>query len=165
MIEIDNRQNKMKISEDINTIINSAIDFALKYEGFTRPYEVSVVITDNDGIKNINWEFRKINKETDVLSFPMLEYGEGHYEGFDTESDFRDTNPETGEVILGDIVISIEKAFTQASEYGHSIMREVAFLTVHSVLHLLGYDHELNEDRLIMRKKEEDILSMMKLFR
>ena len=166
MIEIDNRQDKIKISEDINTIIDSAIDFALKYEDFDKPYEVSVVITDNNGIRNINREFRKINRDTDVLSFPMIEYKEVHHGGNNVErNNFEDTNPQTGEVILGDIVISIEKAFAQADEYGHSIMREVAFLTVHSVLHLLGYDHELNDDMLIMRKKEEDILNIMKLFR
>ena len=166
MIEIDNRQDKIKISEDINTIIDSAIDFALKYEDFDKPYEVSVVITDNNGIRNINREFRKINRDTDVLSFPMIEYKEVHHGGNNVErNNFEDTNPQTGEVILGDIVISIEKAFAQADEYGHSIMREVAFLTVHSVLHLLGYDHELNDDMIIMRKKEEDILNIMKLFR
>jgi probable rRNA maturation factor len=80
-------------------------------------------------------------------------------------TDFEDTNPENGAVLLGDIVISMEMAYSQADEYGHSIHREIAFLTVHSVLHLLGYDHEIDEDRFIMRNKEEEILKAMKLFR
>lgn len=165
MIEIDNRQNIIEITDNINLTIKNAIEYALRYENFAKPYEVSVVITDNLGIQAINLEFRHIDSSTDVLSFPMLDYDDNYYENGIIEASFEDTNPESGEIVLGDIVISIEKALTQAEEYGHSILREIAFLTVHSVLHLLGYDHEIDEDRLIMRSKEEEILNMMKLFR
>lgn len=155
MIEFDNRQDKIEFSDDIKNIIEKSIDFSLKYENFLKEYEVSVVITDNEGIKEINKQFRNIDKETDVLSFPMLD------NKVIDDFDFEDINPLTGEVILGDIVISLEKAKSQANEYGHSFEREIAFLTVHSTLHLLGYDHEKDEDRIIMRNKEESILENM----
>lgn len=160
MIEIDNRQNVIEITEEINSIIINAIESALRHQNFDKPYEVSVVITDNPGIHEINLEFRNIDRPTDVLSFPMLDNLED-----EININIEDTNPESGEVILGDIVISIEKAYSQAEEYCHSVIREVAFLTVHSVLHLLGYDHEIDEDRIIMRKLEDAILDDMKLYR
>jgi probable rRNA maturation factor len=165
MIEIDNKQIAIQITEEINKTIKNAIEEALKYENFLKPYEVSVLITDNTGIQEINSEFRHINKATDVLSFPMLNNEHGSYKNGEIETSFEDINPESGEILLGDIVISIEKAYSQAEEYGHSTLRELAFLTVHSVLHLLGYDHEFDEDRIIMRNKEEEILDTMKLSR
>jgi probable rRNA maturation factor len=165
MIEIDNKQITIKITEEINKTIINAIEQTLIYENFHKPFDVSVLITDNIGIQRINLEFRHIDKSTDVLSFPMQSYIKGHYENEDFETSFEDINPETGAILLGDIVISSEKAFTQAEEYGHSIFREIAFLTVHSVLHLLGYDHEVEEDRFIMRNKEEEVLNIMQLFR
>lgn len=169
MIEIDNRQDKILITDDVLKAIEKSIITALKYEGFDLPYEISVIITDNDNIKQINNEFRKLNKETDVLSFPLLHfsYTDGYI--FDKnrilDSDLDLINPETNEILLGDIIISMEKAYSQAEEYGHSLIRETAFLTVHSVLHLLGYDHEIEADRLIMRNKEEEILENMQIFR
>jgi probable rRNA maturation factor len=165
MIEFDNRQEKMDFNDNIKSIIEKTIEYALNYEGFNKPYEISVVITDNEGIREINREFRNIDKETDVLSFPMLEFEDDYVEKGEIEVEVEDLNPESGEVVLGDIVISLEKAKSQAEEYGHSYEREIAFLTVHSVLHLLGYDHEQEDDRVIMRSKEESILTKLGFLR
>jgi probable rRNA maturation factor len=162
MIEINNEQAMFEISDEIMQMIKETIMNALKMEHFIPTFEVNVIITDNENIKEINNTYRKINRETDVLSFPMLEYKNGFKKNID---DVDDTNPATGKIILGDIVISIEKASKQAEEYGHSINREIAFLTVHSILHLLGYDHEEEDDRTLMRTKEEQILEQMKLSR
>lgn len=118
-------------------------------------YEVSVLITDDDNIKKINGKFRGINKKTDVLSFPMLEFDEAEKPCAECE----------GETELGDIVISLETAFSQAEEYGHGAEREVAFLTVHSMLHLFGYDHMEENDRIKMREREEYFLSKLGLER
>ena len=118
------------------------------------PYEatVNILITDNEGIRQYNADYRGIDKETDVLSFPLGENG------------IYDENPETGAMMLGDIVISLEKALQQAEMYGHSVAREVAFLTVHSMHHLLGYDHENGgEEEKTMRRKEEEVLVKMGL--
>ncbi|QCX32404.1 rRNA maturation RNase YbeY [Caloramator sp. E03] len=160
MIEFDNRQNKIEFTQEIQDIIEKSIYSTLQHENFSKPYEISVVLTDNDKIKEINKEFRGIDRETDVLSFPML-----NEKFIDNNFNFEDINPQTGEVVLGDIVLSLEKAKSQAIEYGHSFEREVSFLTVHSVLHLLGYDHERDEDRIIMRQKEESILEKIGLVR
>ncbi|MCX7883888.1 MAG: rRNA maturation RNase YbeY [Caloramator sp.] len=161
MIEFDNRQNIIEFNDGIKNLIEKSINTALEYEKFTKPFEINVILTDNDGIKNINKEYRFIDKETDVLSFPMLDFK--FYEKKDI--DLSDVNIETGEVVLGDIVLSLQKAQSQAIEYGHSIEREIAFLTVHSVLHLLGYDHEIENDRIIMRDREEKILYKLGLIR
>jgi probable rRNA maturation factor len=168
MIEIDNRQAKVEITENIRDIIINAISFSLKYENFTLPYEVCVVLTDNENIKDINYKHRKINKETDILSFPLVDFNSSVYDPSDDlqkRSLLDAINPETDEVMLGDIILSIEQATLQAKEYDHNLLREVGFLIVHSVLHLLGYDHIREEDRVIMRNRENSILSMMKLER
>lgn len=165
MIEIDNRQNKIQVGDDIAALIEKAIKSSLDYESFNKPVEISMIITDNHGIQEINRQYRNIDSPTDILSFPMLDFDEDYdYEG-EVETGIEDVNPESGEVVLGDIVLSIEKAFEQAEEYGHSLYREIAFLIVHSVLHLLGYDHIEEKDRLIMREKEEAILMSMDLQR
>jgi probable rRNA maturation factor len=165
MIEFDNRQDKIDFSDDIKKNIEISIEGSLKFEEFEKPCEISVVITDNAGIREINREFRNIDKETDVLSFPMLDFEEDYCEEEEIQVGVEDINPSSGEVVLGDIVISLEKALEQSRDYEHSFEREVAFLTVHSVLHLLGYDHEKEEDRVIMRSKEEEILSKLGLCR
>jgi probable rRNA maturation factor len=165
MIEIDNRQEKIEIDNNIYKLIEKTINSALNYENFGKPAEISVVITDNEGIREYNRVYRNIDNPTDVLSFPMLEYDDGYdFEG-DVETGIEDLNPESGDVVLGDMVISIEKALEQAEEYGHSPEREIAFLTVHSTLHLLGYDHINEEDRVIMREKEEAILNSLNISR
>ena len=134
------------------------MEAALDYENCPYEAEVNVVLTDNQCVREINREYRGIDSPTDVLSFPMVEY--------ETPSDFRHVeemfadcfNPETGELMLGDIMISVDKAEEQADLYGHSLERELAFLTAHSMLHLFGYDHMDEAERAVMERKQEEIL-------
>jgi len=129
-----NEQDKFKITFKLKSIIKKAVKGALKHEGVEYDTEVSVTFTDNEGIRELNHEHRDKDSATDVLSFPMYSFADG-------DVPFED---ETAE--LGDIVLSLERADEQAKEFGHSFKREVAFLTVHSMLHLLGYDHETSEE-------------------
>lgn len=139
-------------------IINDIIPAALDYEECPYEAEVNVLLTDNDAIQEINRDYRQIDAPTDVLSFPMVD--------FEMESDFNHVedhvedyfNPETGELILGDIIISIEKVIEQAEKYGHSQERELAFLIAHSMLHLCGYDHMDEAEREVMEGKQREIL-------
>lgn len=148
-ILIDNRQDKVEMDEDIQDIINRSIRAVLDYENIDEEYEVSVSFVDNKEIREINSEFRNIDKETDVLSFPL-------------EQDFLIE----GEIpILGDIIISCEKALEQAKEYGHDFKREISYLTVHSSLHLLGYDHIDEDEKDLMRNKEKEIMKILKIFK
>ncbi|MDF2673598.1 MAG: ybeY [Clostridiales bacterium] len=165
MIEYSNNQEGYEFDSKAEALIAKAVDAALKFEGFKYNYEISIVITDNAGIKIMNNRFRNIDKETDVLSFPMIEFNNKNLENPIYDISDEEINPETGDVMLGDIVISIEKAYQQAEEYGHSFERELSFLTVHSTLHLLGYDHMIVEDEQVMRKKEEMVLSGINLSR
>ena len=128
--------------------------------GFETKVEISVMFTDNEEIRKLNNEHRGIDRATDVLSFPLIEYDE---DGNILE-EYMDFNP-SGEMVLGDIVISLERASEQAEEYGHSFEREVGFLTVHSMLHLLGYDHEIPEDEEEMFGYQTEILEEMGLKR
>lgn len=145
---------------DYRPIIETIVLAALDYEKCPYEAEVNVLLTDNEEIRRLNREFRSIDRETDVLSFPMGD--------FETPSDFERLeeqaedyfNPETGELLLGDIVISVDKVEEQAEKYGHSRERELAFLVAHSMLHLCGYDHMEEEERLVMEKKQEEILSL-----
>lgn len=156
MIIINNQQNTIEISREIISIIKKSITQSLKYENIKKKVEVSVSIVDNKEIREINSTYRKIDKETDVLSFPMVDFNI-------EEDDIYDYHD--GHLMLGDIVLSIEKALQQSVEYRHSLEREVGFLCVHSTLHLLGYDHESQEDTKVMRLKEEEILNSLKLVR
>lgn len=154
-IHFTNEQDKHQVTGELCCLVKAAIYSALEYEDFMKPTEISVTFTDNAGIKEINKEHRNIDSATDVLSFPMAE----------ADEEF-DINMGTGAVLLGDIVISLERAAEQAVEFGHSFTREVAFLTVHSVLHLLGYDHVTNEaDEQEMCAKQEAILDFMGIYR
>ena len=119
----------------LKILMRRSVTAALEYEGFYNDAEVSVTFTDNEGIRALNSEFRGIDKETDVLSFPLTDFEGGDEPPADEPS-----------IMLGDIVISLEKAAAQAQEFGHSFERECAFLCVHSMLHLLGYDHVNNEE-------------------
>lgn len=149
-IDITNDQDKLPFPMGYRTLIRRAVKATLVSEEFDRPAEVSVTIVDNEAIHAINLEHRGIDRPTDVLSFPMFD------EDFDDGED----------CVLGDIVISLEKAKEQAESYGHSIEREVAFLTVHSVLHLLGYDHEEGKaEESEMFEKQEAVLAKMGLTR
>ncbi len=151
---ISNDQKEVKIPSGIRLLIRRCCHAVLEEEGFTDNAEVSVRFVDNETIHALNREYRNVDRETDVLSFPLGENGE------------YDTNLDTGAKLLGDIVISVEKAVEQSEMYNHTLQREIGFLTVHSMLHLLGYDHEdggIEEVR--MREKEETVLTKIGLKR
>lgn len=134
------------------------------YARFDYPFDgqVTVTITDDEGIRKYNNEFRQIDKATDVLSFPLNDF----YRSVPGEDMTDLMDPITCEVPLGDMIISVERAREQAKEYGHGMARECAYLTVHSMLHLLGYDHvDEGEEKAAMREKEEEILSVLGLSR
>lgn len=151
---ISDEQNAMKLPRGIRMLIRRCCNAVLTTEDFKGAAEISVTIVDDEMIHDLNLKHRGIDKATDVLSFPLGINGE------------YDINNDTGAQMLGDIVISIEHAVKQAELYGHSINREVAFLTVHSMLHLLGYDHEPGGLELVrMREKEEAVLTQLGLVR
>lgn len=141
-------------------LTNVAIN-AINSEYASEDFDVVITYTDNEEIRKLNAEFRNIDKETDVLSFPMQEFKNG----FPTQNLDVEKDPETGRIYLGDVVLSVEKAISQAEEYGHSIERELSFLVAHSILHLLGYDHINDDERKIMEQKQEAILQSMGISR
>jgi probable rRNA maturation factor len=154
----------VKITEELEYSIKEVIEHALREEKVNLPCEVSIIFVDNDCIRDINSENRNIDKITDVLSFPMLEYPPGKvFKDVYMDYEFQPEDMDGGKLILGDIAISLEKAEEQSREFGHSFLREVCYLTVHSLLHLLGYDHMKDEDKKIMRSREEEILQKFKL--
>ena len=153
-VTINNEQKQVKIPSGIRLLIRRCCNAVLVNENFSGSAEISVSIVDDKRIHELNLQYRDIDRSTDVLSFPMGV--EGVY----------DINNSTGAQVLGDIVISIEHAVAQAETYGHSLQREVAYLTVHSMLHLLGYDHEAGGMELVrMREKEEAVLTQLGLVR
>ena len=146
MIYFATEQNALPVTYRLKRLIRESVLATLAYENFRDPCAVSVTFTDNEGIRAINREYRELDRPTDVLSFPL----------FETAAD--------GTRMLGDIVLSLEKCREQAAEFGHSFERECAFLTVHSTLHLLGYDHETSEaDEQDMRKRQSAIVTGMGL--
>ena len=157
-IFFENTQDKLSIDDALQELVQKVAIKALEYENFDKKSEISVLFVDDEQIREINNDFRKIDSSTDVLSFPMLSF-----DGTKVIESVGDSY--LGTVVLGDIVISLERAKAQAEEYGHSFEREVGFLVCHSVLHLLGYDHEEESEREVMRKKEEEILESMSLSR
>ena len=151
-VNITDSQKKIKLPTGTRLLIRKACIATLKLEGFEDSAEVNVTLVNDQMIKEMNLKFRNIDASTDVLSFPLGE--DGKY----------DENPETGAKMLGDIVISVEHALSQADLYGHGIEREVAFLTVHSMLHLLGYDDEQGgPEKTVMREQEEQVLDALGL--
>lgn len=166
MILIDNRQDKINITDELKNKIIETIECALKAEMVNVEAEVSLVFVDNEEIRKLNREFRNIDRPTDVLSFPMLDYPEGRvFKDVYSNYIFHDEDLDGGRLILGDIVLSLEKAEEQSKEYGHSITREACYLATHSVLHLLGYDHMKESEKTVMRKHEESILTILHLER
>ena len=147
-----------KLSLPYEEIIREIVEASLDYEECPYEAEVNVLLTDNPSIQEINREHRQIDAPTDVLSFPLVDYGRpadfSHVE--EQAEDY--FNPETGELMLGDIVISVDKVEEQAEKYGHSQRRELAFLVAHSMLHLCGYDHMEEEERLDMEARQRAIL-------
>ncbi len=151
-------ETEIQMGIDYEKIIHDIVPEALHYEQCPYEAEVNVILTDNASIQEINRDYRQIDAPTDVLSFPMVDY--------EKEADFSHVedhvedyfNPETGELILGDIIISVEKVMEQAEKYGHSRERELAFLIAHSMLHLCGYDHMEEGEREMMEQRQRDIL-------
>lgn len=153
-VMIANDQKEVKIPTGVRMLVRRCCHAVLVQENFEGSAEISVTFVDDTRIQELNKQHRNIDKATDVLSFPLGENG------------VYDVNPETGAKLLGDIVISMERAVAQAEEYGHPLQREVAFLTVHSVLHLLGYDHVNGGlEAVHMREKEEAVLTQLGLKR
>lgn len=150
---------------DYEALIKRVVEGCIDYEECPYESEVNVLFTDDEQIKQINKEYRGIDKPTDVLSFPSIEY--------DTPGDFSRLedecaqyfHPESGELLLGDIVISVDRAQEQSVEYGHSMEREIAFLIAHSMFHLFGYDHMEDEERLVMEKKQNEVLDILQIRR
>lgn len=140
------------------------VEAALNYVNCPYEAEVNLLLTMNDEIHEMNQHFRGIDRATDVLSFPMIDYMEaGNFDFLEEAMEYFD--PETGELVLGDIVISKEKVISQAKEYGHSIEREYAFLIAHSMLHLFGYDHMEEAERITMEEKQKEILEQLQILR
>ena len=151
-VNITDNQKKIKLPTGTRLLIRKACIATLKLDGFEDSAEVNVTLVNDQMIREMNKQYRNIDASTDVLSFPLGENGK--YE----------ENPETGAKMLGDIVISVEHALSQADMYAHGIEREIAFLTVHSMLHLIGYDHEKGGlEKTIMREKEEQVLDALGL--
>lgn len=150
---------------DCEKLAEDVISYTIEHEKFPHEAEVNLTLTDNEGIHEINRMYRQIDAPTDVLSFPMLSYQKaGDFSAL--ENDYEDNfNPDTGEIMLGDIIISVDRVRTQAADYGHSERREYAFLIVHSMLHLFGYDHMTEEDASQMEAKQQQILDAMQISR
>lgn len=150
---------------DIENIAKAVIEKVLEVEKCPYEIEVNLLLTDNEGIQEYNRQMRDIDRPTDVLSFPGLFFDEPSVFDIASGEEADYTNPETGNIILGDIIISVEKILEQAEEYGHSIMREYAFLIAHSMFHLCGYDHMTEDEAKVMEEKQENILTMLKITR
>jgi probable rRNA maturation factor len=149
-IYFENMQNKLPACYSLKILMRHAVEATLRYENITRDTEISITFVDDAEIRKLNLLYRSKDKATDVLSFPLEENAE--------------CSGDSGTLVLGDIVISLERAKAQAAEYGHSYEREAAFLCVHSMLHLLGYDHEKSEaDDMDMRRRQREIMESIGL--
>jgi len=160
-------EKETELNFDFNEeiLIKEVIEAALDYEECPYETEINVVLTNNEEIKEINKEYREIDAPTDVLSFPMVEFGEPS--DFDhVEEEQEDCfHPDSGELMLGDIIVSVDKVISQAKEFGHSEKRELGFLIAHSMLHLCGYDHMEEGEREIMEERQRAILDRIHLSR
>ncbi len=158
-------ETEKKLDLPYEEIIEKVVNGSLDHEECPYEIELNVILTDNEAIQEINREHRNIDRPTDVLSFPMVDYEVPS--DFDHLEEAADEyfNPETGELLLGDIVISVDKVISQAEEYGHSTERELAFLVAHSMLHLCGYDHMEEEERIVMEERQRQILDKLNITR
>lgn len=157
-------EGTLELPIECEEIAKRVIEEAIEYEDCPYETEVNLLLTMNEEIHQMNLEFREIDRPTDVLSFPMVDYEEpGEFDFLEEAMEY--FNPESGELMLGDIVISKEKVIAQAEEYGHSIEREYAFLIAHSMLHLFGYDHMEEEERMVMEAKQKEILERLQILR
>lgn len=157
-------ETEKEFAFDYEALMNNVIKQSLEYEKCPYEVEVNIVITEDEEIRKVNAEYRNIDRATDVLSFPMIEY-EVPGDFSHVEEDAMLFHPETGELMLGDIMISIDKVYAQAEEYGHSVERELGFLTAHSMLHLCGYDHMEEEERTVMEERQRAIMDSVQLYR
>lgn len=159
------RETKLSFDFDYETLAKDVIRYTIKHEHFPYEAEVNLTLTGLDEIQWINKSYRQIDSPTDVLSFPMLTYdAPGDFSKL-KENSPGSFNPDTGEAILGDIILCVPKVLFQAVEYGHSDRREFAFLIVHSMLHLFGYDHMTPEDAGLMERKQQEILEELQILR
>lgn len=160
MLLVNNIQDDIKISEDLLSLIEEIIEYTLKEEAVNIKVEISLLLVGDDKIKEINKRQRNIDMVTDVLSFPMLEYRKHTvYKDNYMNNKFSLEDLDEGKLVLGDVVLNINRAKEQSIEYNHSFNREICYLLLHSILHLLGYDHMEEQDKLKMRKREEEILN------
>ena len=150
-VSIENSQGKMVCDEALKKLIRISVKETLDYEGLDFIDEVDVLLVDNEAIRALNREHRNVDKETDVLSFPM----------YDCKEEIMEQKGSGIPVVLGDIVISLEKAKSQGEEFEHGTEREISYLTVHSTLHLLGHDHMHEDEKMTMREKEKNIMKRM----
>ena len=165
MIFYIDKECDMEFSFDINEVAEMVIEKAIDYVQCPYDVEVNLLITDNEGIREYNRDYRNMDKETDVLSFPNVDYDvpadfsklEEHFEDY--------FDPDSGRLVLGDMIISAPKVIEQAENYGHSIKREFAFLIAHSMLHLCGYDHMEENERIEMEKHQDEILNALEIRR
>lgn len=163
-LTIENEYDQ-EISFDYETVARQVMDTALDQENCPYEAEVSLVLTTGEEIRRVNREFRDIDKETDVLSFPMIPFPSPVDYGIIEDMEDDCFNPDTGELLLGDIMISVPRMMEQAKSYGHSQLREFAFLVAHSMLHLLGYDHMVPEEAAVMEEKQEAVLGRLQIKR
>ncbi|MDD6213208.1 MAG: rRNA maturation RNase YbeY [Clostridiales bacterium] len=158
------KETEKNLDFDYEQVISRVVEAVLDFEECPYEAEVNVLLTDNAAIHEINLENRGIDRPTDVLSFPMAEYpAPGDFSRL--EEDLSVFHPETGELILGDIVISLEKVKEQAEKYGHSQLRELAFLVAHSMFHLMGYDHMEEEERIQMEERQNQLMDILDIRR
>lgn len=164
MTLIYEEEGVLSLPVDCKKLAEEVIDAALDYIGCPYEAEVNLLLTMNEQIQEMNVNFRNIDRATDVLSFPMVDYEvPGEFDFLEYRDDC--FNPETGELVLGDIVISKEKVISQAEEFGHSIKREYAFLIAHSMLHLSGYDHMEENERLEMERMQRELMEKLNILR
>lgn len=158
-------ETEVRMPFDMKEILGQIMDTVMEMEGC--PYEttVNLLLTDNAGIREYNKNYRDLDQETDVLSFPNIPFDKaGDFTGVEAdEADYFD--PDSGELVLGDIILSVDRILSQAQEYGHSVLREFAFLTAHSMFHLCGYDHMEEQEAAVMEKKQEDVLTRLGITR
>lgn len=163
-INIENCQDIFEI--DAHEFIDNVVRHVLKFEEVDIECELNVFLVDNKKIREINLEYRGIDRSTDCLSFPMLNYKKGNvFKDQYKNYEFKNYELDDGKLILGDIIISLEKANEQSIEFNHSFERETKYLLIHSLLHLLGYDHIEDSEKQIMRVREKSIIKYLKIFR
>lgn len=159
------KEVELSFDFDEDVYVEKVILAALDYVRCPYEAEINVLFTDNEGIHELNREYREIDRPTDVLSFPMVDYDiPGNFDTLEEEQE-ECFHPETGELLLGDIVLSYDKIREQAKEYGHSELRELCFLVAHSMLHLAGFDHIEEEERIQMEQMQKEILNQLEIFR